>query len=225
MEEFVTTLHEDLYRYLVQRGAVDDRMPECPDVEAKWAAIAEAYLPDGAREFADYPIASLGWMMFIGMAVAKYWDSDWERYADVEDLYIADEFFVFGKEESQLRTLNRQRQIGLYDVCSDVLRIVFTEQSRRNVDSNPNARQSVDEMNQAGISLQQRMIKTCAKESVNNDCSGNKRRRVELGYNLVTLYIFFIIESIPIFLTFSRKRFLDVEQENLYAVAFFCQQP
>ena len=82
-----------------------------------------------------------------------------------------------------------------------------------------------DEMNQAGISLQQRMIKTCAKESVDDDCSGNKRRRVELGYNLVTLYIFFIIESIPIFLTFSRKRFLDVEQENLYAVAFFCQQP
>lgn len=87
MEEFVTTLHEDLHRYLVQRGAVDERMPECPDVEAKWAAIAEAYLPDGAREFADYPIASLGWMMFIGMAVAKYWDTDWERYADVEDLY------------------------------------------------------------------------------------------------------------------------------------------
>ena len=80
-------MHEDLHRYLVQRGAVDERMPECPDVEAKWAAIAEAYLPDGAREFADYPIASLGWMMFIGMAVAKYWDTDWERYANVEDLY------------------------------------------------------------------------------------------------------------------------------------------
>ena len=87
MEDFVTTLNEDLHRYLVQRGAVDERLPECPDVEARWATIAEAYLPDGAREFADYPIASLGWMMFIGMAVAKYWDTDWERYAAVEDLY------------------------------------------------------------------------------------------------------------------------------------------
>ena len=87
MEEFASILREDLHRYLVQCGAVDERLPECPDVEAKWAAIAEAYLPDGAREFADYPIASLGWMMFIGMAVAKYWDTDWERYTDVEDIY------------------------------------------------------------------------------------------------------------------------------------------
>lgn len=72
MDNFAATLLEDLHRYLVNRGAVDERMPECPDVEDKWVAVAEAYLPDGAREFASYPIASLGWMMFIGMAIAKY---------------------------------------------------------------------------------------------------------------------------------------------------------
>ena len=87
MEDFATTLLADLHRYLVGRGAVDERLPECPDVEAKWPAVAEAYLPDGVREFASYPIASLGWMMFIGMAVAKFWDTDWERYDQVEDLY------------------------------------------------------------------------------------------------------------------------------------------
>ena len=87
MEEFAARLMENLRRYLVERGAVDEHLPECPDVEAKWPAIAEAYLPDGAREFANYPIASLGWMMFIGMAVAKYWDTDWVRYATVDDLY------------------------------------------------------------------------------------------------------------------------------------------
>lgn len=87
MEEFAARLLDDLHRYLVERGVVDERLPECPDVEAKWPAVAEAYLPDGAREFASYPIASLGWMMFIGMAVAKFWDTDWERYAAVEDLY------------------------------------------------------------------------------------------------------------------------------------------
>lgn len=26
-------------------------------------------------------------MMFIGMAVAKYWDTDWERYGAVDNLY------------------------------------------------------------------------------------------------------------------------------------------
>lgn len=87
MEDFATILLDDLHRYLVQREAVDERLPECPDVEGKWPAIAEAYLPDGVREFANYPVASLGWMMFIAMAVAKYWDTDWERYSLIEDLY------------------------------------------------------------------------------------------------------------------------------------------
>ena len=87
MEDFATTMLADLHRYLVRRGAVDERLPECPDVEAKWPPVAEAYLPDGAREFANYPIASLGWMMFIGMAIAKRWDEDWEQYGKIDDLY------------------------------------------------------------------------------------------------------------------------------------------
>lgn len=78
---------QEIKDYLVERGAVDERLPECPDVEAKWQPVAEAYLPDGVREFADYPIASLGWMMFIGMAIAKRWDEDWETWGKVEDLY------------------------------------------------------------------------------------------------------------------------------------------
>ena len=87
MEDFAATLLADLHGYLIKRGAVDERMPECPDVEAKWPQVAEAYLPDGIREFADYPVASLGWMMFLGMALAKYWDTDWEKCAAVDDLY------------------------------------------------------------------------------------------------------------------------------------------
>ena len=87
MEDFATTMLDDLHRYLTGRGAVDERLPECPDVEAKWPPVAEAYLPDGVREFANYPIASLGWMMFIGMAIAKRWDEDWETYGKIDDLY------------------------------------------------------------------------------------------------------------------------------------------
>ena len=87
MEDFASSLLNDLHRYLVDRDAVDERLPECPDVEEKWPPIAEAYLPDGAREFANYPVASLGWMMFVAMAVTKFWDEDWEKYGKVDDLY------------------------------------------------------------------------------------------------------------------------------------------
>lgn len=81
-------IQDDLHRYLLQLGEIDERMPECPDIEGKWKEIAEAYLPDGVREFAAYPTVSLGWMMFVGMAMGHFWDADWESYDKVANLYL-----------------------------------------------------------------------------------------------------------------------------------------
>ena len=66
---------------------VDDKLPQCQDVEEKWELIAQSYLPDGIREFTAYPTTFLGWMMYIGMAVAKFWDEEWEIYGNIKDLY------------------------------------------------------------------------------------------------------------------------------------------
>ena len=109
--KFEDTIHKSLHQYLVGVGEVDERLPECPDVTDRWQSIGLSYIPDGAREFRDYPVASLGWMMYIGMAVAKLWDEEcqwhsiasrsvaseakpsgeqkqWEIYSQIEDLYI-----------------------------------------------------------------------------------------------------------------------------------------
>ena len=77
-EQFEEILRKDLHQFLLSMKEVDERLPECPDVEEKWESIAKAYIPDGIREFQDFPSASLGWMMYIGMAVAKMWDTEWE---------------------------------------------------------------------------------------------------------------------------------------------------
>lgn len=87
METFEEKLHEDLHQYLVSLNEMDERTLECPDVEERWESLAKAYIPDGLREFQDYPSASLGWMMYIGMAVAKFWDTEWDIYAKIDDLY------------------------------------------------------------------------------------------------------------------------------------------
>ena len=87
-EQFEDQLHQDLHQFLLSMKEVDERMPECPDVEDKWEVIAKAYIPDGIREFQDFPSASLGWMMYIGMAVAKMWNTDWDIYSKVADLYV-----------------------------------------------------------------------------------------------------------------------------------------
>ena len=88
MDKLEELIHSDLQQYLLSMNEIDERLPECPDVEEKWETIANAYIPDGVREFQNYPLASLGWMMYIGMAVAKMWDDDWQYYAAKENLYV-----------------------------------------------------------------------------------------------------------------------------------------
>ena len=58
MENFEEILRKDLHQFLLSMKEVDERLPECPDVEDKWEEIAKAYIPDGIREFQDYPTFS-----------------------------------------------------------------------------------------------------------------------------------------------------------------------
>ena len=81
--------HDDLHGYLRTLDLVDERMPEAPDLDDLWFKIGQSYMADGIREYnTGYPSVALGWMMFIGMAVAKYWDVEWEVYGKVPDLYV-----------------------------------------------------------------------------------------------------------------------------------------
>ena len=84
---FEQQIQEDLHRYLRSLDEAEERLPDCPDVYEKWDHIAQAYIPDGIREYANYPEASLGWMMYLGMAVAQYWDTEWETYSRLENMY------------------------------------------------------------------------------------------------------------------------------------------
>ena len=51
--DFEKNLTEDLHRYLVSVDRVDEKLPECPDLEELWRQVVKAYLPDGVREFTD----------------------------------------------------------------------------------------------------------------------------------------------------------------------------
>ena len=72
MEKFEEQIHSDLQQYLLSVNEVDERLPECPDVEGKWETIANAYIPDGVREFQNYPlayVACLHQLYLFGVAV------------------------------------------------------------------------------------------------------------------------------------------------------------
>lgn len=125
-------VREDLVGFLRRKGAIDAIVPVCPDVEGKWGVIARAYLPDGAREFTRYPVVSLGWMMFVGMAVAFFWDTDWERYGSKNDIYeslrdmrgydnldeavVEDVLKLKGEEAERLTSLAAETSSGVYNM-------------------------------------------------------------------------------------------------------------
>ena len=70
MENFEEILRKDLHQFLQSMKEVDERMPECPDVEDKWEEIAKAYIPDGIREsFRTIPQPLFG--MFF--AIIWFW--------------------------------------------------------------------------------------------------------------------------------------------------------
>ena len=87
-EQFETLFHDDLKRYLLGLNEIDERLPETPDIDELWSKIGKSFLNDGMREFQQYPTVPFGWCMYIGMAIAKYWDEDWELYSQVDDLYV-----------------------------------------------------------------------------------------------------------------------------------------
>lgn len=86
-KKYEKIFHDDLHQYLASLGLVDTHFSEAPDIEHCWAKIGESYMPDAIREFNKYPTAALGWIMYVGMAVARYWDVDFELYSKVPDIY------------------------------------------------------------------------------------------------------------------------------------------
>lgn len=88
MKEFENKLHTVLSGFLQQHDLIDKTFPQNADIEEKWVPLAESYMADGIREFSNYPMVSLGWMMYVGMAVAKFWDEDWNVFNNIDDLYL-----------------------------------------------------------------------------------------------------------------------------------------
>lgn len=88
LNQYEAKLMQDMMRLCIDKGEIDERIPETPDITEKWDGIVQEYMVDSIKEIAKYPTVALGWAMYVGMAVAKYWDEDWEVYSKVDNLYI-----------------------------------------------------------------------------------------------------------------------------------------
>lgn len=87
LDRYELGLTRELLGICTQQQLLGGRLLPSPDLDDKWESIAGEYIVDGVREIAKYPTVALGWMMYVGMAVAHYWDEDWTIFGNLDNLY------------------------------------------------------------------------------------------------------------------------------------------
>ncbi len=87
LDKYEQTLTRELLKVCTQQGYLGGQLLPSEDLDNKWQEIAQPYIGDAIKEISAYPTVSLGWMMYVGMAVAHYWDVDWALYGKIENLY------------------------------------------------------------------------------------------------------------------------------------------
>lgn len=90
LDHYEERLSQDLLQMLRSRNELPQQgpLPQTPDLTDLWLdCLAPSYCADAVKEIAQYPLVALGWAMYVGMAMAKYWDDDWATYSRHNNLY------------------------------------------------------------------------------------------------------------------------------------------
>lgn len=87
LDKYEENLMQHMLKLTTSMQLLNGQLLESEDIAAKWEIVAPAYVADAVKEIAAYPTVALGWSMYLGMAVAHYWDEDWTVYGNVPNLY------------------------------------------------------------------------------------------------------------------------------------------
>ncbi len=88
LEKYEERMMHDLLKRLSEKGLLDNRVMLSDDITDVWTAVAPDYVADSVKEITKYPDVALGWAMYLGMAVAHFWDEDWMKYAAMDNIYL-----------------------------------------------------------------------------------------------------------------------------------------
>jgi hypothetical protein len=77
---FENNLKEELVKMCTASGFLAGKMLNSEDIDLRWTDYAPNYLADAMPQIAEYPTVAVAWAAYVGMAVAKWWDQDWETF-------------------------------------------------------------------------------------------------------------------------------------------------
>ena len=87
LDRYELKLEEELVRVATTSKMLNGVLLSTEDIDAHWKALAPEYVADAIKEIAEYPVVSVAWAAYLGLAVAKGWDTDWK--ATLEQPYTS----------------------------------------------------------------------------------------------------------------------------------------
>ena len=94
LRNFEEGLRKELLRLCSQEQWLDKTLLESEDITRYWEGAEDKYVADAVPNVQQYPLVSVGWATYLGMAVAYCWDVDWKTYQHVPyEQFYGDEGF------------------------------------------------------------------------------------------------------------------------------------
>lgn len=80
-DTFEQNLQVELLKLCTSHKMLDGMLLASEDIEERWKEYAPSYMADSVSQINTFPAAAIAWAGYVGMAVAQWWDRDWEHYA------------------------------------------------------------------------------------------------------------------------------------------------
>ena len=81
LDQYGRRLQDSLVSLCTAYDLMGGMLLENDDIAFKFTeTLAQPYLTDAVREYRQYPEAAIAWAGYMGMAVARLWDADWQSF-------------------------------------------------------------------------------------------------------------------------------------------------
>ena len=84
---YAENLTKRLTALAIEKGYMDETFLDVEELSDLWTKLAPEYMVDAVPEISKYPVVSIAWACYFGLATASLWDLDWEKYEKIENLY------------------------------------------------------------------------------------------------------------------------------------------
>ncbi len=85
--EYEERLTKTLLGQFSDAGFLANELLAVEELEEKWDSSAAEYMAAAVPQLNDYPAAAVAWAAYMGVGAAVLWDTCWDKYSSVEDLY------------------------------------------------------------------------------------------------------------------------------------------